>query len=249
MAIRLTDTSTQYLYRTTDLLPYNADYTIMAWIYQASDPGVGVYNNFFCLYNGSLDLDGLQLARLVFNVASNRSGGGYVEQSGSTLSTATWYHVAMVRSGSNLYGYLNGVQDVTVTRATTASSTAQMNLGAWYGPGDYADTRFMAIKAWSAALSVNQIKTEMRTIQPKYRTSLYGWWPGYPGATERYRDYNGTGRTWTASGTPTDEAPGPVSWGGQAQAIPYVSAAGETLLINVAYDNPAYWVAGLKVIG
>ena len=46
----------------------------------------------------------------------------------STLSTNTWYHIAIVRSGSNIKGYLNGTAgSTTFTYASTIQSTT-------YGP-------------------------------------------------------------------------------------------------------------------
>ena len=51
-----------------------------------------------------------------------------------TLNTNQWYHVAFTRSGSNIYGYLNGVLQVSTTN-TNSYATGPMSIGADSGTG------------------------------------------------------------------------------------------------------------------
>ena len=97
MAIRFDGTS-NYLSRTTSLPSFNSPYTIMGHFYLATDRNLNSVL-FFESSDGLLDLDllwtttdGTTLQALVRKVAASD-----VTVNGTSLSLATWYHIAMVR--------------------------------------------------------------------------------------------------------------------------------------------------------
>lgn len=157
---------------------------------------------------------------------------------GTDLSVGTWYHVALVGNGTATTAYLNGAQDITTTDAVAVTTYTQI-----YWMSDTAfwiDGRIAYLKMWDAALTVNEIAQEMSTIRPQRFVNLYGWWPTFPGSTERARDYAGTGRNLTENGALTDEDPPPVSWGapvlyvvGQPSAAPPSTASHRLPLLGV----------------
>jgi hypothetical protein len=150
-----------------------------------------------------------------------RSGGSGGAVTGTDISTATWYHLAMVReSATALKLYLNGVLDATATQDITGrSAVTRMEIGAESSSDSNPfNGRIAAIKAWSTALTLAEVVNEIPTILPRKFSNLYGWWPCFPGATERLRDYSGNGRSWTESGTLSDEDPPRISWGAPSQS-------------------------------
>lgn len=222
------DAAADKLLRTTDLLSYNSAYTVAFWMYISVD--TNAYGTLLALSDNTannfdiLDLftNGTQL-----NLQTAKSGIAD-EIQGTNLTTATWYHVALVRvSTSSCLVYLNGVQDIASTN-NIASRTAntRVEFGSLFsGNSEPFNGRIAAIKAWSAALTATELLMERLTILPFRQTNLYGWWPCLPGTTERLRDYGVSGRNWTEGGTLTDEAGPPVTWGIWTPPQDFTSAA------------------------
>lgn len=107
-------------YITTTTLPSlnGGNFTLEAWI----NPGTSVAEGpvFKAYQSGTNNYE----IRLVNNVLSAYFNSGAAVIGGSTLANNTWYHVALVRNGSTLTQYLNGVANgsVTVTTNTTVST-------------------------------------------------------------------------------------------------------------------------------
>lgn len=236
MATRF-DASGDGLARTTDLLDYNSVYTWMAWIYLVSDlNAVSVFWGFNDGTTGNLDsvrtaADGTTLRLAVANTTTTNVDG-------TNLSTGVWYHIAVVReSATSAKVYLNGVLNITNTKDITArAALTRMEHGRNNPGGLRSDSRVAAIKGWSTNLSVAEIQNEIYTILPKRIANLYGFWPCFPGATERLRDYSVNARNWTAAGTLSDEEGPPIPWGlsapAQAKPATPVVVAGWGLLLS-----------------
>ncbi|HXV42413.1 MAG TPA: LamG-like jellyroll fold domain-containing protein [Anaerolineae bacterium] len=230
MAVRF-DAAADRLLRTTDLPDCNAAYTWMAWIYLVSD--LNAVSNLFVFSDNSNGItEAAQTANdgvtLQINVRGP-SGTGTVN--GTLLNVGQWYHVAMVReTTTSVKIYLDGVLDATSTiDVSTRGAATRMEHGAKFsGNQQRSDSRQFAIKFWSTNLSLAEIQNEMRTIRPHRTANLYGWWPCFPGATERLRDYSGNSRDWTEGGTLTDEDPPPLGWGAQAYLVQVAAAGGPT---------------------
>lgn len=230
MAIRF-DASGDSLRITSNPLNYNADYTICGWFRMTTDTNtyttpLGIFGATEDYYCDALecDTDGTTLM-----VTSNRSSGFAYTNIGS-LSTATWYYLALSRSGSSLTGKIittaGAVTTQTITKATGGESVDVMTISEWGNAGgELWNGRVCAVKAWSAALTEVEIINEMWTIAPRRGSNLYGWWPMFPGATERLADYSGNAHPWTAVGTLADEDPPPVSWGAVVLYDDYVPSS------------------------
>ena len=222
MAMRVAGATTSYLSRSASLLDYNSPYTLMAWV--RPEVVTGTQNIFVLSHLTSTTYDSLSMASGVLSIAA-ANGSFPSGTSGSTLTAATWAHVALVRVAQNdLRLYLNGVLDATHTTSTTSRAALnRMLLGIWQSGGfsasDPYNGRYACIKAWSTNLSAAEIGQEINTIAPRRATGLYGWWPTFPGSSERTRDYGGSAADWTENGTITDEDPPPVSYGAPIQLI------------------------------
>lgn len=218
MAIRF-DASGDYLSRTTNVLDYNAAYTLMGWVRLTSGAG-GTWCVVWEMGRGAwANLDGIAVddaSPYEFMPYSDIGGSWWADQSSPiSPSNGTWYHLALVReSATSLKMYVDGVQRASITADITGRLAAtEMTVGDGTNRDSRMDGRVAYLKAWSAGLTAAEVQQEMQVILPRRTANLYGWWPTLPGATERARDYSGNGYSWTETGTLTDEDPPGVSWG------------------------------------
>ena len=219
MAIRLTATSSQDIRRTANLLTGRTAYTWMAWMYPLSVTAWGTV-----LYLGNAtecaDADVFYVsggARI--NMRSYLSTAEELAVTGTTpLSASTWYHVALVRTATDLLVYLDGAVECTGANSYLDRTTAGINCcGVRNGSQFYFDGRFAAIKQWQAALNVTEIAAEIGKYKPQRAGDLHLWSPCFAGDPERLKDYSANGYNWTATGTLTDEADPPaLNWAAEA---------------------------------
>ena len=113
MAIRA-DTGTDGLVRTTNLLDYNAAYTVTFWFNLDTSSGTftfifGSNDNSFNNY----DYLGFDTGvRLYLEQAGGATGGS---GTGSSVTAGQWNHGALVRTLTSLTFYLNGVSNIALT--------------------------------------------------------------------------------------------------------------------------------------
>ncbi len=209
-------TSSDYLSRTSDLLNYNANYTVAFWI---KFNALTTFDTILCFSDGSSSYrDMLLLDTTTGNKLSLRiNNGTQLTTTGTTvLSTGTWYHVAVVRSAAALITvYLNGTSEVTNTKDVTGRvAISDMRVALDQGGANAGNIETAYMKAFTAALSVDQINSERCAARPFYPGGLYAWWPMAAGAA-RNDDFSGAGRSWTENGSVTStDGPNVVIWGG-----------------------------------
>lgn len=211
------DAATDQLRISTGVFDYNAAYSILFWFMIVTD--LNAIGTPFVIDSGSgssnldwvrLGNDGVRLELRVLNAAV---GSSII---GTTLSVGTWYHLALVReSVTSCKLYLDGVLDITHTQDVTGRvASTRMQFGNRATLNDPANCRVAAAIGYpGVALTIDQIKSQMVSMVPKTLNSTYHFWPMFPGATERLRDYGPGARNWTEAGTLTDEAGPPVAWG------------------------------------
>lgn len=111
-------------------------------------------------------------------LASSVDGGDVA--GATTLSTATWYYLAMtVVSSANTgtaIGYINSVSEVTNSNLNGGPSATEVAVGGSSGDRN-ADARIAAVKMWSAVLTVAEIENERWSYMPKKTASLYAVLP------------------------------------------------------------------------
>jgi hypothetical protein len=109
----------------------SGDYTVEAWIYTTSNPGIQVLfasggtgtNNFYLSFTTSY----IGVGTLAV----------YILQGSTTLSLNTWYHVAASRSSGTLKLFLNGSQIATGTDSTTWIQGGTPTVGSNAGAAQY----------------------------------------------------------------------------------------------------------------
>ncbi len=126
-------------------IPNNADFqfgvgnfTIEAWVYQSTDAGSdpgdrhAIINRMHNDTNRSFsvdirDLDSKQ--KLVFGFTTDGSSSTEFRFD-CDVTSSTWHHIAIVRSGSTVYGFLNGVsQSFAAAGALTSIGTSSLFVG------------------------------------------------------------------------------------------------------------------------
>jgi len=210
------DASTERTNWTTSLPAWNA-FTAMAWVYIVNNRGV-TNQQFIQLDNGAAS--GIYFYHNNLVLTFNVNGSATTDV---TLSTGTWYHVAVTSDGSNARAYLDGVQKFSPA-VTTFTPTA-LAMG---GGSEWMDGRHSAAKVWSVALTADEIVNEMRSIQPRRKSSLWGWFPMW--TTSDTADLSGNGHTATYNGTMTTEDGPPVGWGGLPMNAGFRAPTRESLL-------------------
>jgi len=227
MAYAFTLDASKYLERTSDLPDYNGNYTIACWI---KFNQLTTFDSMFVLTDGTANnRDMLLLNNTTGNNLTSRVtvAAALTTQAGSTtLSTATWYHVAMVRdAAASLKAYLNGNLEGTNTRSVSGrAAISNMRIALEQGGGNAIDASFAHLKMWTRALTAQELLSESKNILVNNLTSVYGWWPTLINA-QRNKDYSGKGRNWTEVGTIGDVANPPVGWGASNPRPIYIPAA------------------------
>lgn len=224
MAIRF-DAAGDYLYLATSV-PDDGIFTVALRVY------ISVDRNASGVIATVMSSGGVGVAiGLAANGTTLRALSSGSETTGTDLSVSTWYHVTLVKNGSSILVYLNGVQDISRTDALTWT-TAYILLN---DPTVWCNMRSANMRVWEAALTQAEIQADMRSYLPARTANLLAWWPMLPGATERLKDYSGNGRNLTAAGTLADEDGPPLSWGGYSIVMPWVASGGDvTVSLNAA---------------
>lgn len=148
--------------------------------------------------------------RLVVTAAGKlaiNSGGSLILTGTTTLSAATWYHVAMTQNTNDWEIFLNGVSEGTVTNTGVPTGSTIVRFGYDDGAGNYFIGQLASCKVWNAVLNSTEIGTEKDSWAAARTSNIWGYWQwqGGPATT----DESGNGNDLTAGGTITTGASNP----------------------------------------
>ncbi len=158
-ALSLDGTSGNYATTPTVLNPATSDFTVTTWIYLNSKSasassivgqadGGGTGRGWLYTY-GNDPGTGKVYSRL----------GGGETSSDTSLAINTWTHIALVKSGTALQYYINGVLDKSVTIPAVESSTGGLTFGANKTGASVLDGKIDDTQVFSIALSPSSIAT------------------------------------------------------------------------------------------
>lgn len=146
----------------------------------------------------------------VYQAKLNAYIGGTAHQAtgASTLSTGTWYHACLSRTGAAVTLYLNGASEATATNSASATNSGvNVNLG-----GRTADNTLMfngrlaEVAAWKGVgLAAGQVAALARGISPAAVLKGAHYWPLLGRASPEADVWGGQGGTLT--GTTTADHP------------------------------------------
>jgi hypothetical protein len=139
----------------------SGDFTIDAWVYVTA---LGSYSGIVdCRSSGSYSnyLFGIYNVSGTLRIDFVNAGGGGTRLTGTTTSVPlnSWTHVAIVRSGSTITAYVNGVADAaTVTYSSSMAPTGSaLYIGAVVDPaymtGHIDDLRITAAARWTSSFA------------------------------------------------------------------------------------------------
>lgn len=145
----------------------DGDFTILAWInvvnFARSSRLVefsnGQYNNniIFAFTDGSSGMPAVQLYR-------GNSRQNFLDSS-LALTQNNWYHVGTVLSGTNLYVYVNGVLQGSLSNSliplNVMRSSCSIGRSSWYPQDSDANAYVDQLKIYNRALSQNEIQFDM----------------------------------------------------------------------------------------
>lgn len=134
------------------------------------------------------------------------NGTNYEDETVSwTASTGTWYHLAVVRSGTSVLFYVNGSQQGSTQTQTTVTgalqnSTAIFAIGRYRAAdGRYFDGDISLVRVWNVARSSGDISANMCTVYGTGTTNMQAEWS----LNDVVTDASGNSNTLTNNGTAT----------------------------------------------
>jgi len=169
------DGTNDYLSVTQDsAINISGDITLSAWVNRTSTSS---YNAIYTkrAVGGSMNYQ-LTINNSNGQVGLGHSGGVWVYNT-TTLSTNTWYHVAVTVSSGTAQFYINGVAEDSFTGVTITATTHDLIIGATVGY-NYFGGLIDELSIFSSALSGSNITAIYNSGTPANISSLnpVGWW-------------------------------------------------------------------------
>ena len=223
MSIRF-DNAADTLYRTANVPSGNFTVSMMV----RGVAGAGSYRSFLTIGDVSNDYNWWGVnsgnAFTIWDEASERAAGG-------TFSLNTWYHIVITLSGTTAslyYRAWGAASYASISGTVLAAARPQIAYGNDVFD-EHLNGRMAVVKLWDGAvLTSGEFSRERLSVQPLRFTNLSAWYPMFPGAGERNRDYGQNGRDLTVGGTLTDEAGPPIPWNRPSSPMLYVVGGGQT---------------------
>lgn len=213
MALEFSGASGSYAYSPS--ASWATNYTFCGWVQLDALSG----------FRGIVNHSPFQFA---YNAGVPEYYDGTAADAGSAnASTGVWYHVAVVRAGTSVKTYVNGVIDIDTT-ANTINNTTTVYLGTWEGTSDMLDGRMAYARLWTVALSEAEIDAEMPSTTPVRTANLWANWP----LASDLNDTSGNARHLTHGGTPSYSAQPDISGG-----VPVVNTPVSIQFINAATNS------------
>lgn len=125
------------------------------------------------------------------------SGVGFDSFIVPTLSTGTWYHVALVHNGTSAQLYLNNTESSSgaqVVESPTANYGSSFKIGSYFTGSNYFQGLLDEVSVFDSALSTSNLTSIYNSVNNISSFNPVGWW--------RMGDYDGgTGTTVTDQGS------------------------------------------------
>lgn len=251
LSARFHRSATSYLKRTTGLPP-TSTFTMMAWVRENANgysSGAGVLYGFVAsgtsgCYMGWQNGTGLDMTSADMNDFTYAA------------SLGLWYHTAITASGTDAFGYVNGVLRMNGAAGRIVEGDTLV-VGASSNGVRYSASNVAALKIWNRELSQAEIVAEMPYALPVNRAGLNSCYPipsgwdvlavralgpldGLGGALTRWGDWSGGGLEWTEADVIDLENGPPI----QFSPIPAYrrrgKAAGAAAAVYAAYYQQYY---------
>lgn len=181
------------------------NFTIECWIKPNSGSFNGAYHGIIGYQPGIIDTDrnpGMWVnnGMLHYDMYQPTTNTRYTGNTAAVIAQDKWNHIAMVKSGTSFYVYINGKQEVSATVSSTVKVTGNYRIGLIdnYFSGLIDEVRF-----WSVARTQQQIVSNLFE-SPAYNAT---------GLVAYYKLNSSTGTTATNSCTNTSSIDGTLNNG------------------------------------
>ncbi|MDC0584657.1 hypothetical protein OAO55_02890, partial [Bacteroidales bacterium] len=185
----------------SDLQLSGSAFTVETWVYfesfnDATDANItnlfrgGGENVVLRIGDGGMDNN---MPQFVVSVG----GTQYKLNADARLSTNTWYHLAGVYDGSNMYLYINGSLDKSQAQNGSLSTTVEsFRLGGDNG-GRLLDGTMEEVRIWNDARTVSEIRDNMCKNLTGNETELTAYYPSDNYSGTSLSDFSGNGHDGT----------------------------------------------------
>lgn len=193
----------------------SSDYTLEAWFYLTTTPAngdaiisKGTVNN---LTNNFYSLEFSSTPTLKYFVRESSGGTNTPVLESPTLSLHTWYHVAVIRNGSNQIMFINGQSVDTATESYTMNTGGNIFVGrGWYST----DREFNGYIADARIVKGTAVYTSAFTPPTEKLTAISGT-SLLTCQSNRFIDNSTNGHTITVNGDPAISAFNPLGQGSE----------------------------------
>ena len=180
----LFDAAGDYLRRTTNAPDLNGSVTVTYWVKFTS-----FANGYQCPFSIDIDIYDYWYAEIdtaggQFSIYEMDGQDLIITEVIATLSTNTWYFVALSREGAaeDTSGYIAAASASALTSATLVAggNTHAADQRVWIGNNtfsEYANGAVAAVKIWTAALTQAEIELERYRYAPVRKSDLWGYFP------------------------------------------------------------------------
>ncbi len=153
--------SSDYISLSSSLLS-GTTYTIEGWFYSTDVSAVETIFSQRSTSSGNPIMGQLYTtgSNIAFITRNDSGGNSALAQGTTTLQNNTWYYVAGVRDGSNVYVYLNGILEGTDTDSGGTITTDTQDIGRYTTttPGGYLDGYIDEVRISNIARTPEEIK-------------------------------------------------------------------------------------------
>lgn len=230
MAVRFQSSDSDSL-RQAAYINFNSAYTVCGWFRWQNLPSQAwafhICSDDGLYYWGNADALLLSSGELCVIATKNED---YALSTLQSISTDTWYHVAMVRADSGeLKLYVDGVDTGSASLDITGrTATGYMAIGAQFNgsttPSNwFSDIDVEGLNMWQRALSAAEIASQSRAHRPLSASSLLSFHPFYD---ENFGDLSGNAHTWTEANSVTLVQGPPIPFGMPVVSVPAITAGG-----------------------
>jgi hypothetical protein len=178
------------------------DQTITAWVKPLSlGTFIPIVSNETS--NASGVLFGVNITTGTLFFRTNQAGAATSASSSGTVSLGQWSHVAVVRSGTGITFYVNGVAAGTGAGiANPVAATSSFRIGSSVTTAAAGDALLSDVRYFSAAIGAVSIAAMAAGDDPPPTTSQSGWWKLSEGTGTSVADSSGFANNGTLTGSP-----------------------------------------------
>ncbi len=187
-SINLIRASSQYLTNTsTTILADNvSSATVELWIKVTAQPATDTSNRAFALVTSASGNNGFLATLRYVDVAGVKTVKGYFGGSGATwasvnktLTTGQWYHISIVKDGTNVTLYIDAVSNATGVSGTAqdfGATSSGLTIGAGRTQDNYWDGLIDEVRIWNIALTQTEISNNKDTELTGSETGLVAYY-------------------------------------------------------------------------